>query len=334
MNILRRSSANCRAIIHFLLSGRVNLYISILIDKLWKIQEFREFAKEVVIKEHTEILRRLDKIISRLSRWWRLTPVFQKIPEEKLIHNGNITFTALKAPLRLIEYTGKNYILLRDELFEWANGLKDSKEKTGIKVISGPGGSGKTRLAVEFAYLLLEDGWDAFFIPTLEMFSSGKVSEVIPKEFFTPYRPTLYILDYADSLSDDVLRDIFDQLYELGSERFSPVAILLLMRFKPEEFAISRIPELIGSDVRKVSFRSEIVKSALSNPLEVPKFSGKGELLNLYKKARDKFIKMRGVEPDEIIEYQEEELPPHPLHIILLGLLRHMGKGWRKVWMR
>ncbi len=143
------------------------LYSALILDELWKVEAFREAVRDVLFQDLISDFEKLNQRITRLSRWWTLVPVVQKLPREDLVRNHQIQLVALKAPLGLVAFTGRNHAQLRDNLVAWAQGLNQHRYRTGLKVLYGPGGSGKTRMAVEVARKLEEGGWEAFFLPSL-----------------------------------------------------------------------------------------------------------------------------------------------------------------------
>lgn len=76
-----------------------------------------------------------------------------------------------------------------DALWQWATNRKE----VGVRLLIGPGGHGKTRIALELCRRLERAGWRTGFAvdqwPTL---SDAELARVMP-----PDRPTLIVLDYA-----------------------------------------------------------------------------------------------------------------------------------------
>ena len=104
-----------------------------------------------------ELERRLDDLMAlpRRRAWAALKPAAEKA---RLPDSPGLSVAILKAPYHFIPYTGRAYKSLRDELASWATQLEKFPYRTGVRIIYGPGGSGKTRLAVETARVLFGQG--------------------------------------------------------------------------------------------------------------------------------------------------------------------------------
>jgi tetratricopeptide (TPR) repeat protein len=131
-------------------------------------------------------LRRLpdDLFLRHLSS---LTLLHRNAPEPfRQRRSANILLTARHTDLPL---RGRETEM--DDLWQWATNRKE----VGVRLLIGPGGHGKTRLALELCRRLEAAGWRAGFAadrwPAL---SDADLALVLP-----PDRPTLIVLDYAAS---------------------------------------------------------------------------------------------------------------------------------------
>lgn len=131
-------------------------------------------------------LRRLpdDLFLRHLSS---LTLLHRNAPEPfRQRRSANILLTARHTDLPL---RGRETEM--DDLWQWATNRKE----VGVRLLIGPGGHGKTRLALELCRRLEAAGWRAGFAadrwPAL---SDADLVLVLP-----PDRPTLIVLDYAAS---------------------------------------------------------------------------------------------------------------------------------------
>ena len=102
-----------------------------------------------------------------------------------------------ESPLRLLraEY-GLVPFQRRDELTvlrDWCQQVA-AGDRTGLAVVTGVGGSGKTRLALHLAQLLRAEGWYAGVLPRGSS-GVGWLAGVVS--------PVLVVLDYADGRTDD-----------------------------------------------------------------------------------------------------------------------------------
>jgi hypothetical protein len=103
--------------------------------------------------------------------------------------------------------------LIAPEVFSWT-------------LLSGPGGAGKSRLALELCLRAIKAGWDAGFLSSTSPYAD-------PEQFlrFDPEKPTLMILDYV---ADDparggtLVRILIER--DLAGDIPSPVRVLVLER--------------------------------------------------------------------------------------------------------
>ena len=121
-----------------------------------------------------------------------------------------------ESPLRLLraEY-GLVPFQRRDELTvlrDWCQQVA-AGDRTGLAVVTGVGGSGKTRLALHLAQLLRAEGWYAGVLPRGSS-GVGWLAGVVS--------PVLVVLDYADGRTDDA-----KALLEALRSRCGPPAVVL-----------------------------------------------------------------------------------------------------------
>lgn len=104
------------------------------------------------------------------------------------------------------------------ELLGWAT---DDSRPVAMRVVSGPGGAGKTRLAAEAVLALRRAGWTAGFLPRAAT-SAVRLEGVGARGLFLA-------VDYPEEYPDQVIGDLVSSLAsEDGSAR--PVRVLLLSR--------------------------------------------------------------------------------------------------------
>ena len=325
---LRAALADLPGVEPALAAQAARLYAALVLDALWVLPAFRDAVRDVLFREQVARLRRVETLLTRLGRWWRLTPALQRQPREALLREGHITLTALKAPLALVPFVGREHARLRDELAAWALGLAESRYRAGLRLLVGPGGAGKTRTAVETARALVSYGWEAFFLSEKRLRGAVTNPGTLRSEtrvWFLPQRPTLYILDYAETLPETVIETLLDALYETASERHAAVALLWLQRRAPAESLKRSLTAPTGSDVGRGVFRREVVEPGLSQPHRVPRLA-REDLPKLFQKARAVFLDLLGREPAETVEYAAEDLPDRPLAVVLLALLAAYGR--------
>ena len=124
---------------------------------------------------------------------------------------GGSPAALLRADRQVVGFTGR-----RDELRglgSWARG----SSRGVVRLVTGPGGSGKTRLAVEFASLLEADGWRCGF---LEAGQGGQAVTAIA----AAGDPVLLMVDYAEARAD-----LVPLLTALAAHRGDPVIRVMLL---------------------------------------------------------------------------------------------------------
>lgn len=142
-----------------------------------------------------EILSRLSEILQRLN----------DLPDEiALRHLAGLSLLRPNAPEPFKKRRSANILLtarhtdlpLRgretemDDLWQWAT----SRREVAVRLLIGPGGHGKTRLALELCRRLeRERGWrTGFAVDQWPALSDAELARIMP-----PDRPTLIVLDYA-----------------------------------------------------------------------------------------------------------------------------------------
>ena len=303
------------------------LYAARALDAAWRVPAFRDAVRDILFREHLAAVQDLAERLERLTRWWELTPALQPRPKSALVvgERRDIPLTALKAPVRLVPFIGRES--KRDALKTWAEGLAALPHRAGLRVITGPGGMGKTRLAVETAADLRAAGWEAFFLPPALLRGVGAdPTRLNPaaEAWFTPPRPTLYILDYAEQIAPDLLRALLRSLHAAASRRAHPVALLFLMRPAPEPGWVNEVAAVTGADVAFAEFLSRAIAPALQKPLSLQGLAS-AALPRLFGEARRTFVELRGQAPEREITYDAADLPARPLAVVLLGLLAAYG---------
>ncbi len=103
-------------------------------------------------------------------------------------------------------------------ILDWAD---DGNNTISVRLLSGGGGSGKTRLAAEAAKHLRDRGWVAGFVPR-----NAKAGQA----FETSLRKFLLIFDYPEERMD-VVKDLFDSICDISDSLVDfPIRILLVSR--------------------------------------------------------------------------------------------------------
>ena len=136
----------------------------------------------------------------------------------------------LVARYRAVPYVGRRDNI--EELWGWLNG----DEPVSLRVVTGRGGSGKTRFAYEF----LEEierrapyGWHAGFVDLFE-FGELKASRF---RRWRGRKPTLIVIDYAASATEILTKQVLPELYNycLADDRSALRLRFLLLERAAEE---------------------------------------------------------------------------------------------------
>lgn len=114
----------------------------------------------------------------------------------------------------------------REAALDTLTAFLDSSLPISFMVLTGEGGSGKTRMALELCHSRWEQGWAAGFTTTRSL--QNFITSCVASDGWKCSKNTLVVLDYAASLTQP-LRDLFEWLTSAQLEG-SRVRILLLER--------------------------------------------------------------------------------------------------------
>ena len=113
----------------------------------------------------------------------------------------------IKARTGIVPFTGRDKLA---KLTDWANKQpEEGREDLAVAVVTGVGGSGKTRLAAELCSNLEKNGWVAGFIP-----KTTKLSEAELIWFTRVESHLLLVLDYAEESHKEELTRLLRRLRE------------------------------------------------------------------------------------------------------------------------
>jgi len=262
-----------------------------------------------------ELLRRTEGLAARLlaaldlqrwrEAWAALLPVARPLPGPLTPEN---LLEALRAPYRLVEFTGKAHRALCEEI---AGALKGpGSHPSRAWILWGPGGAGKTRTAVEIGRALEAEGWRAGFVP------SSPLAVWAPHLPFwsRPDRPTLLIVDYAEQRPAEELRALAGAVGEAASKRSAPLALLLLMRADPREAVAGHVTDALAE--ARIRWEARRVP-----PVEDPE-----DRQALFRKARARFrAELVPLDAPPEADYDPEALPRTPLALLALAVLAAHG---------
>ena len=125
----------------------------------------------------------------------------------------------IKARTGIVPFTGRDKLA---KLTDWANKQpEESREDLAVAVVTGVGGSGKTRLAAELCSNLEKNGWVAGFIPKTAELSEAELTWLTRVESHL-----LLVLDYAEESHKEELARLLRRL----RERAAPTRVVLTAR--------------------------------------------------------------------------------------------------------
>ncbi|MFJ9148487.1 hypothetical protein ACIRP7_10485 [Streptomyces sp. NPDC102270] len=181
----------------------------------------------------------------------------------------------LRAGHEIVEFVGRETEL--DTLRSWRDSCR-GRPHVALRLIHGPGGQGKTRLAAQAARIWRQEGWSVFHAVRQPYSLTGPAPEITSVGTTSG---TLIVVDYAQEWdTDDLLRLIHD----MSSPESAPVLILLLARsagtwWQMLESRVTRnfdmVPEALrlGPLVRQPSARALLFSEAVRHfaaALEAP----------------------------------------------------------------
>lgn len=97
----------------------------------------------------------------------------------------------------------------------------DDRLTTSVRLFYGPGGTGKTRLMIEWAKQLRKQGWYAGFLP--EQVGDDQVESILHTD-----KPTLMVLDYAECRTG--LCELLKRIADRPAEQLQRLRVVLLAR--------------------------------------------------------------------------------------------------------
>ena len=113
----------------------------------------------------------------------------------------------IKARTGIVPFTGRDKLA---KLTDWANKQpEEGREDLAVAVVTGVGGSGKTRLAAELCSNLEKNGWVAGFIPKTTKLSEAELTWLTRVESHL-----LLVLDYAEESHKEELTRLLRRLRE------------------------------------------------------------------------------------------------------------------------
>jgi glycosyltransferase involved in cell wall biosynthesis len=139
-------------------------------------------------------------------------------------HRGLSPSQLLKAEEEFIPFAAERFQFLQTQL-DWAT---TQTYPTCVRLLTGEGGTGKTRLALEMCKRLLKEGWTAGF---LRSNFHTRSAQIFAKSVLQNQQPLLLVIDYAETRTTELLEFLAAILSQKIS---SPIRVLLLARSSGE----------------------------------------------------------------------------------------------------
>ncbi|MGJ4890352.1 tetratricopeptide repeat protein [Bradyrhizobium sp. HKCCYLRH3099] len=211
----------------------------------------------------------------------------------------------------VVQMLGRDAVMA--DLRAWA----DSKQDISIRVVTGAGGRGKTRLALELARTLGGQGWLAGFVTDSELDrfrGQARVAEWVWNA------PTLVVVDYAAKRAAQ-LRGWIDDLVDARSE--FPLRLLLLERQAQRE--IGWLADMVGLGQNESSRAAQSLLDP-PEPVELAEIDDtvfRREIFTtvLSRRRKDLPVPLPGADPEFDRLLMQEKWAGNPLFLMMAGLV-------------
>jgi hypothetical protein len=202
-------------------------------------QDVRDLAE--LARKQTEALEQYGTLLTAIADTASKTQILLQIMSSRLndvsgwLH-FNLNFAAegwlrFHALNRAIPFRGRE-----EELAQLRNFLNSPEKAFSWWIVTGPGGAGKTRLALELCARMYARGWQVGFL---------RRNDAMPEAGWRLSRPLLIIADYATEQVDRV-RELARTLAGFGES--VPAVRLLMLERAADEFFLRRFYEATGGE--------------------------------------------------------------------------------------
>ncbi|MFK0087873.1 glycosyltransferase [Pseudomonas sp. NPDC090755] len=182
-----------------------------------------------------------------------------------------------------------------------------------VRLLCGPGGVGKTRLALEMCRRLRLKGWSAGF---LAGDSDTEKALELARNLTASHIPSLVVIDYAET-RQSLMLTLFKALK--GSNNTKPIRFLLLARAGGEWWRVLPSKDSQCEDL--------LEGPATSGPFQIPALHGSYEARQIaYRQALQAFAQRLEIEPPEHMPNLEDTYFSRPLYIQMAALMALRGE--------
>jgi hypothetical protein len=243
-----------------------------------KLQQ--EFRESVLVDWNYREFRNLDQLLLRVQQQrFKWEPGTGGRTAQDILQTGLEPLPETPSPARLL--------LAKHEVVAWDDDLRrqeldvleqwtHASRGLSVRLFTGPGGSGKTRLFVEWCKRLRDKDWDAGLLPN-SLIDQDCTGVVDVETLVTNDRPTLIVIDYAESCG--YLTQFLKQACDLRAYRtdLPPLRIALLAREEADWYrSLVRVSDdlrdLLEANfpqrLREVALEGELRKRALRKAVE------------------------------------------------------------------
>ena len=230
------------------------------------------------------------------------TVVMPPSADEELGEQTSSSPSALLDPrYRVVPFLGREREL--ENLVAWCQ----DGQSLGVRLVTGPGGVGKTRLSVELERRMTSLGWRTI-CPSI-----GEESNALPFDHYPQPSPLLIVIDYAENRSG------LKRLLETVLEHRAPVRVLMLARTSRDW--LKRLKQEVEPEVRRLLSGTDVIQ-----PLQI-QIQADGSNDEIVANAAKAFADRMGVEcPKVTVEIDSRFVRILDLHAAaLVGVLRSVA---------
>ncbi|WP_284197641.1 glycosyltransferase, partial [Chitinimonas prasina] len=213
----------------------------------------------------------------------------------------------LQAEEAVLPFDADREPFLREQL-DWA---KSIEYPISLRLLTGVGGTGKTRLALELCLRLNEEGWQSGFLPNKD----AQIENTVRSLALTK-QPVCLVIDYAETRQQELLK-LLKTLLKASLNH--PFRIVLLARDGGEWWDL-----LAGKDAECEAL---LGGRATTGPYTLPKLhDSQASRLSAYRRAMAAFAERLATPELLAIPHLADDHFGHPLYVQMVALLALHGE--------